>query len=67
MARVLLKARVTEVNAAHAHVSLFSRLDGEGDRPDSEWALCGHLVFDAADWRDDLSIRFEAMGCEVEP
>jgi hypothetical protein len=66
VARVELKLRVTARNPAHVRAVVFDRLDGEGDVPDRGWRRCGELTFDAGDWDRELSVRFEAMGAEVE-
>jgi hypothetical protein len=64
--RVLVKMRVTAANEEHTRVSMFTRVDGEGDVRDTPWAHNGLLVFDTAEWRDHLQVRFEAAGAEVE-
>jgi hypothetical protein len=66
VARTEIKLRVYSTNPVHTHLTMFDRVDGEGDVPDTEWKMAGTLVFDTPAWEREIRIRFEAAGFEVE-
>ena len=63
---VKVKLRVLDRNPAHTRVGVYTAVDGEGDRPGRPWHHNGVLIFDTDEWAQALSLRFEAMGVEVE-